>query len=73
MRAHALVFATLVVTLSACNREDRHDPPSVATDASVSSTVEKCAKGGDAAAYDPACKRASDENFQRFMGKDSSR
>ncbi len=73
MRAHALVFATVVVALSACNREDRREPPSVATDASVSSTVEKCAKGGDAAAHDPACKRASDENFQRFMGKESSR
>lgn len=73
MRAYPLLLVASVAGLAGCSPKGQHEAASAQPAGGVSATVAQCAKGGEAAAHDPACKQASDENFRRFMGKDSSR
>ncbi|MFC3070466.1 hypothetical protein [Phenylobacterium soli] len=61
----AVVSAALV--LSACDQSRATNHESEPAHAASAGDVDRCSKGGMAAANDPTCKAASDQRFREFL------
>lgn len=65
-------FAALA-GLSACGPKPTAADTQRMSAPELKAQVDRCGRGGMEAANDPSCKKASDENFRRFLEKDPKR
>ena len=62
-----------VLLAAGCDRASPVSETKSMSGGQLSAETQRCARGGAEAANDPNCRAVRDENFDRFLGKETKR